>query len=516
MARVNSLGASPLSVNQGGTASSSVIFTPTPSSWAGWNVNSNFSANNLLEGYTATVTAAGTTTLTVASTAIQVFTGSTTQTLVMPVTSTLALGQSWLILNSSSGVVTVQSSGLNTIQAMAAGTKLTITCVSLSGTGTASWRADYSFTGGGVSSIAGTANQIIASASTGPVTLSLPQNIATTSNVTFGSLTTTNMSFDVTANAIKSTNTDGNIFISPNGSGYSIFGTATTNPLSISTPDNALINYGNPGTRPGNIVSTSFISATNYPAGVTFVRSRSNTLSSNAALQVGDAIGLLDFRADTGSSIASRAVIGCAVTAVAANIGTQLTFYTSSSASGSAALAMTISDAQVITLANALLPASGGTGTTVAPSAGQIPIGTSGNVYTPAAINSGTGIVVANGSGSITVSATGAGMSWTTTSGTTQSVAVDNGYISGNAAQSTFTLPAIAAIGSVAAVEGLGSGGWILAANTGQTIKIGSGTTSSAGSLTSVAASDNVYVTCIVANTTWRVRTTNSAGLTIS
>lgn len=39
-----------------------------------------------------------------------------------------------------------------------------------------------------VSSIAGTTNQVIASASTGAVTLSLPQSIATTSGVTFGSL----------------------------------------------------------------------------------------------------------------------------------------------------------------------------------------------------------------------------------------------------------------------------------------------------------------------------------------
>ncbi len=40
----------------------------------------------------------------------------------------------------------------------------------------------------GVTSITGTANQVIASASTGAVTLSLPQSIATTSNVTFGSV----------------------------------------------------------------------------------------------------------------------------------------------------------------------------------------------------------------------------------------------------------------------------------------------------------------------------------------
>ena len=66
------------------------------------------------------------------------------------------------------------------------------------------------------------------------------------------------------------------------------------------------------------------------------------------------------------------------------------------------------------------------------------------------------------------------------------------------------------------ALEGLGAGGWILQAGVGQTIMIGSGTTSSGGTLTSAAATDNVYVTCIVANVTWRVRTTNSSGLTIA
>lgn len=43
---------------------------------------------------------------------------------------------------------------------------------------------------GGVTSITGTANQVIASAATGAVTLNLPQDIATTSNVIFGSVTT--------------------------------------------------------------------------------------------------------------------------------------------------------------------------------------------------------------------------------------------------------------------------------------------------------------------------------------
>jgi hypothetical protein len=41
----------------------------------------------------------------------------------------------------------------------------------------------------GVTSITGTANQVVASAADGPVTLSLPQSIATSSNVTFNQVT---------------------------------------------------------------------------------------------------------------------------------------------------------------------------------------------------------------------------------------------------------------------------------------------------------------------------------------
>jgi hypothetical protein len=54
------------------------------------------------------------------------------------------------------------------------------------GSGNATWQA---LSGLGVTSITGTPNQIIASASTGAVTLSTPQDIATTSTVTFGTLT---------------------------------------------------------------------------------------------------------------------------------------------------------------------------------------------------------------------------------------------------------------------------------------------------------------------------------------
>lgn len=178
-----------LAIARGGTNRSTLPTTAVASSYAAWDVNSNLYANNLLESFTTTASAAGTTTLTVASTYIQEITGSTTQTIQMPVASTLVTGFSFKIINNSSGNVTLTSSGANTILVMAGNTTAFITCVLASGTTAASWNSSYVFdNGAGVLSITGTANQVIASASTGAVTLSLPQDIGTSSAVQFTSV----------------------------------------------------------------------------------------------------------------------------------------------------------------------------------------------------------------------------------------------------------------------------------------------------------------------------------------
>lgn len=159
-------------VGQGGTGVTSVTVAPAATAFAGWDANKNLSANNLIDGYATTATAAGTTTLTVASPYQQYFTGSTTQTVLLPVTSTLALGQQFSIVNNSSGVVTVESSGANTLQAMAANTSLVATVVSTSGTGTASWSWSYvPQTSGTVSSVAMTVPSFL-SISGSPITTS--------------------------------------------------------------------------------------------------------------------------------------------------------------------------------------------------------------------------------------------------------------------------------------------------------------------------------------------------------
>ncbi len=120
--------------------------------------NANVAVNNTQTSYTTTATAAGTTTLTVASTRLQFFTGSTTQTVVLPVTSTLVLGHEFEIQNNSTGVVTVQSSGANSIVAMVANSRVILTCILTSGTGTASWSMRYD----GFSAVTGTGSNVLA------------------------------------------------------------------------------------------------------------------------------------------------------------------------------------------------------------------------------------------------------------------------------------------------------------------------------------------------------------------
>jgi len=104
---------------------------------------------------------------------------------------------------------------------------------------------------------------------------------------------------------------------------------------------------------------------------------------------------------------------------------------------------------------------------------------------------------------------------WQNTTTTTQAMAVQNGYISNNAALTTFTLPTTGAIGQRVAVEGAGAGGWTIVYGTGQLIHFGTiTTTTTTGSLSSTNQYDGCELICIVANTTWKVKAAPNGNLT--
>lgn len=106
----------------------------------------------------------------------------------------------------------------------------------------------------------------------------------------------------------------------------------------------------------------------------------------------------------------------------------------------------------------------------------------------------------------------GGGMTWTEVTGTSQSMAVNNGYILNNGGLVTATLPATAAVGDIVAVVGKGAGGWAIAQNAGDTIHFGNvnTTTGAGGSLASTNRYDSIELICVTANDDWVVR--NSIG----
>lgn len=138
---------------------------------------------------------------------------------------------------------------------------------------------------------------------------------------------------------------------------------------------------------------------------------------------------------------------------------------------------------------------------------GQLVIGNTGNDPTAATLSAGTGVSISNGAGTITVNAVGAGLTWTTVTGATQTMAVNNGYVANRAGTVAFTLPTTSAVGDIVAVTGINTAtGWSIAYTTNQQIFFGtSSATLSTGTLASVNIRDTVFLVCVTANLTWNV-----------
>jgi hypothetical protein len=151
--------------------------------------------------------------------------------------------------------------------------------------------------------------------------------------------------------------------------------------------------------------------------------------------------------------------------------------------------------------------------TSLALTNGQLAIGNTGSDPSAATLTAGTGVSITNGTGSITINALGGGLTWTSVTGTTQSMAVNNGYIANNAGLVTATLPATSAVGDTVAITGINNAtGWKIAQNAGNTIFFGTSSTTAGtgGFLSSTAIRDTAYLVCMTANATWNV--VNSIG----
>lgn len=98
-------------------------------------------------------------------------------------------------------------------------------------------------------------------------------------------------------------------------------------------------------------------------------------------------------------------------------------------------------------------------------------------------------------------------------SGATQAMVSNTDYYTTNAAGTVFTLPTTGAnAGDPLIVSGSPTSGvWSITVGAGQNIQAGS--TNATTSATANAGTDNIHLTCVVANTTWRVDFAYSAGI---
>jgi len=133
-------------------------------------------------------------------------------------------------------------------------------------------------------------------------------------------------------------------------------------------------------------------------------------------------------------------------------------------------------------------------------------IGDASNAVASTAVGTATHVLTSNGAGlAPSFQAVTGGMAWNDVTGTSQTMAVGNGYTANNASLVTLTLPATAAVGDRVSVTGYGAGGWRIAQNSGDIIHFGSSdtTTGATGRLDSTNRYDSIQLVCVVANDEW-------------
>lgn len=124
-----------------------------------------------------------------------------------------------------------------------------------------------------------------------------------------------------------------------------------------------------------------------------------------------------------------------------------------------------------------------------------------------ATITAGAGISVTPGANTITISAIGAGLTWSVITAN-QTAVVEHGYFCNKAGTLALALPAASSVGDVIEVTNENTAvGVQFTQAAGQQILIGNTNTTlgATGTITSSAVGDTLKIVCYVANTIWRV-----------
>lgn len=131
---------------------------------------------------------------------------------------------------------------------------------------------------------------------------------------------------------------------------------------------------------------------------------------------------------------------------------------------------------------------------------GQLLIGSTGVAPATAALTAGTGIGITNGAGSITINSTGAGLTWSDTSGALAALS-NHGYFT--TAASTPTLPAAPANGDVISFILDAAATCTITGNAGQPIRLGNTASAAAGTCVSAVQGNSITLVYRSTNTTW-------------
>lgn len=337
-----------------------------------------------------------------------------------------------------------------------------------------------------VTAIAGTTNQITASASVGSVTLSTPST-----------------------------------FIAPG----TIEATTT-----ITAGTNIVATAGNISTSSGNYFGTNNASNANGPK-FSFQKIR----GASTIVSASDAMGNVSYTGWDGTQYVEGAAIKSQVggTPGTNRVAGDLEFYThpdSTTGGTSATLRVTIASTGATTIAapdsgvgltisgggltvtgttilnTALAVAYGGSGLT-ATTVGGIFLGSSTSAFTNLVIGTSGYVLTSNGTTAAWAAAAAGGLTWSTITAD-QTASTNNGYICNKASALVLTLPTSSAVGDILKVTGINTAlGWKIAQAASQQIFFGTQSTTSGtgGSLQSSAIRDAIEIVCITANLTWQV-----------
>lgn len=287
----------------------------------------------------------------------------------------------------------------------------------------------------GVTSLAGTLNQVIASSSTGAVTLSLPQSIAPSSSPTFNKVTITGAITNSTDAATKqyvdtfvsglnvhesveaATTTNLNAFYTngtPDTSGGLGIGATITSNVNQNLNVAAIIDSYTlfiVGSRvliknQTNAIANGIYDVTDLGSGATpWILTRSADYNDSTPNQVGAGdIVYINGGSTLDTTFWVQSNVGTGVAPPHIILGTDNLAFSQFGGPGTYTAGNGLSlVGNQFSLTSPVTPLNGGTGVSANPSAGQILIGTSGNVYTPALLTSGTAINITSTSGSISI-----------------------------------------------------------------------------------------------------------------